>query len=977
MAQTITLIPDSGIQFWPVSFSTDHVKKIRKWFWEERNGEYEDGTPRYLLHLLTEDTETGVIRDPYTHNIPPEEEIYELGLKQVLEVLENQWVPLPFFAHDSSTTLAEPTLRRGPANWVRGKLIHGTDDHLTFILAFDTALESEDSVFYNAPTLEDSQRQDHFLFTAQPRTMNWFLNEGWVGDWLAQIHDEYTQKQAERKTTSYGVHRYCEHYALYQTLLSLLEETGTIPRVYLLDGGQGRVPQKPVDVDLVLDLGNSRSCGILIEEHPGQGVDFTNSYPLIIHSLAQPWLVYTEPFPSLIEFSRAFFGSDLLSRRSGRNRAFAWPSPVRVGFEAAYLAGTRIGNEGLTGLSSPKRYLWDTRESAQGWRFNNGPTPQGIIDPPVNGPFMAMMTPSGRLLNAEEMRQGQNFMSQPLFSRSALFVFMLLEILLQAQLQINAPQTREQRRDKTRIRRLRTIMLTMPPGMHVAEQKLLRERAQAAIDLCWQLQHKNPSDKPKLRTELDEASATQIVWLYNEIAERLGGNVDEMFCIHGRIRENATPDNEPGHSLRLACIDIGGGTTDLMISTYTLPTGEAIRPVQNFRESFKTAGDDVLAHVITHIIIPTIEEALKEAGVIDPPAILNRALGQDWGGQSEQDRHLRRLLVGTTLEPAGLNILQNYEQINDRQTDILSPFILGDIMVGDRENRDRAAYYINQQAQQAGAKDFDIRTLKIETTVHQVESSITHVLGPVLSDLCEVIWTYDCDALLISGRPSRLRRVIDIIMAAMPVPPHRLINMHHYRVGAYYAFRDARNRIDDPKTTAVVGAALCMQAEGRLQNFVMRTREIQMRSTARFLGRLDKNGQLRNQNVWLKNMDLDGPPSEEVHFIVPDFENMTRIGYRQLDIERWPAQPLYTLEFGNFPGFDKIALPLSVKITRRDIDPDREESGNDYSNREQFQIEEVIDQNHEQLHPRIVRLRLQTLMEADGYWRDTGRFNLA
>ena len=119
------------------------------------------------------------------------------------------------------------------------------------------------------------------------------------------------------------------------------------------------------------------------------------------------------------------------------------------------------------------------------------------------------------------------------------------------------------------------------------------------------------------------------------------------------------------------------------------------------------------------------------------------------------------------------------------------------------------------------------------------------------------MWTYDCDVLLLSGRPSRLRIVTDIVLAKTPVPPHRVIGMHRYKVGETYPFRDAANRIDDPKTTAAVGAALFGQAEGRLQNFTLRTREMTMQSTARIIGKMDNNGQIRTQNELLRDLDLD------------------------------------------------------------------------------------------------------------------------
>ena len=43
---------------------------------------------------------------------------------------------------------------------------------------------------------------------------------------------------------------------------------------------------------------------------------------------------------------------------------------TRVGPEATRLAARRRGTEGNTGMSSPKRYLWDEEAQTREWRFN-------------------------------------------------------------------------------------------------------------------------------------------------------------------------------------------------------------------------------------------------------------------------------------------------------------------------------------------------------------------------------------------------------------------------------------------------------------------------------------------------------------------------------------------------------------------------------------------------------------------------------
>ncbi len=208
-----------------------------------------------------------------------------------------------------------------------------------------------------------------------------------------------------------------------------------------------------------------------------------------------------------------------------------------------------------------------------------------------------------------------------------------------------------------------------------------------------------------------------------------------------------------------------------------------------------------------------------------------------------------------------------------------------------------------------------------------------------------------------------------MVLAKAPVAPHRIVGMHRYRVGEKYPFRDAANRIDDPKTTAAVGAALCVQAEGRLRNFMLRTGKLSMRSTARYIGKMDNNGQIREENVVLRNLDLDGPPAQDVAFKIA-FQTVTQLGFRQLPIARWTATPLYLMEFANPDDAHRMDLPLTVTIARREIDPDALEAE---MQRETFVVDEVTDASGATQRNGDVRLRLQTIDDQDGYWRDIGR----
>ena len=155
-----------------------------------------------------------------------------------------------------------------------------------------------------------------------------------------------------------------------------------------------------------------------------------------------------------------------------------------------------------------------------------------------------------------------------------------------------------------------------------------------------------------------------------------------------------------------------------------------------------------------------------------------------------------------------------------------------------------------------------------------------------------------------------------------------------------------------------------------------------MRSTARIVGKMFNDGQIGDANVLLTELDLDAPPTEDSGFTM-DFQSLTRIGFRQLPIERWTATPLYVMEFANPDNARTYDLPLRVTVRRAqpkirqrpgksrdgDEDPDQEI-------RETFLIEEVVNSEGAGHPNAVVRLRLQTMDGQDGYWRDTGRLSI-
>ncbi len=213
--------------------------------------------------------------------------------------------------------------------------------------------------------------------------------------------------------------------------------------------------------------------------------------------------------------------------------------------------------------------------------------------------------------------------------------------------------------------------------------------------------------------------------------------------------------------------------------------------------------------------------------------------------------------------------------------------------------------------------EFDLRQAPITFDLQKLHGAflterinITKTLGA----LCEVVFRYPCDMLLLTGRPSRLPGVQAFIRKVLPLPPGRILPLQNYRTGGWYPFHKS-GLIDDPKSTASVGAMLCLLcANHSVPNFHFRTAALKPESTIRHLGRIDNNNVIKDADVLYRDIQ-----SEECQMILPtvgegedadtpqlEMRGPQHLGFRQLSAERWAATPLYILRFTT-SGKDKFA----------------------------------------------------------------------
>jgi len=262
----------------------------------------------------------------------------------------------------------------------------------------------------------------------------------------------------------------------------------------------------------------------------------------------------------------------------------------------------------------------------------------------------------------------------------------------------------------------------------------------------------------------------------------------------------------------------------------------------------------------------------------------------------------------------------------------------------------------------------------------RLKNAVEITLGAIFDNIAEALHHFDCDVVLLSGRPSRLPATVDLLVNKLALSPDRILPLGNYPAGAWYPFGGlSRFRIEDPKTATVVGCMLCALAESQITNFTLYTHRLAMRSTANYIGVMERDGKILGSNVFFAapgaNGARQGPQSGEVAWYAP-----TLLGARQLPIERWVASPLYRIKLANGAGGRAIQRPVAVTLERELPEELAEYDSRDFSSKEaQHEELRIADATARDgaLVTRSFALTFDTLGNEQGYWLDTGILALA
>ncbi len=1020
---THTLIANTGIHVVTFKVSLDLQEKFKMWYrewYDNENGEWrldpiyelktEDECIYYDKHALYKggylsDLTAGIdINDLKADGILPlkiddeyckgvKGDIFNITLADKdnkLKDFENVWLPAPYFFKRT-----EKRLNFGPLNWARFKLLNRKDENGSIsydvLLAFDTRAKYENDEYNECPVFPDKFRGDmdfclcnheFYLMDFCTSGKNW----SYIDEYLLGLVHPGIQRVSQIK----GKVRKMSYIASYCFLINYLSQHNLFPQIKLYKDKDVEIK----DVDMVIDIGNSRTTALLIEDNTSfnqvRHLELTD-YTSFLSETNSGLHVnkHNEPFDMRVVFRKVDFGSFGIKD----SRQFVYPSLVRLGSEANTLVHNASNNnedsESLSSYSSPKRYLWDWRPNKEEWKFL-------VMEGEKDDHILNIKGISNQLKSDGKLDLEGEGGSSYHYSRRSLMTFAFLEMLVQARTQINSEEHRSNQHGfgkQTMPRKIRRIIVTCPTAMSKLEREALVHCAKDAVILLENFEYDNPSDnkKPGKSVEVipsvrsvndedgtwyyDEATCSQLVYMYGEVGHKYKGCCSEFFNLYGKVEEG---ESQP--SITVGSLDIGAGTSDLMINKYTYIKGDVttIIPSPHFYDSYYFAGDDMLHALIKNVMIldenSAFRQELSNLGTREYRQKMKDFFGEDYNGQTILDRMVRKdfnIQYSVPLMCHFLELLKrNSKDCVIHYKDIFDECHPSDFIISEFKSR----------------TGIDVTKLKWSFRKDDVSEVVRKEFEPILKKVATIMYSYACDIVLLSGRPASLPAIRELFLKYYSVSPNRLIVLNDYFVGDWYPFGENTGYIRDAKTIVAMGGVIGHYASelSNLNKFVIDLTELKknLKSTVNYI-----------------EASREGQPIE--YFITPEksagditISTIPEVlNVRQIGLDSYPCRSLYAIDFNRYKIADKLRrralleddeCPTDAKIlglVQQYIDslkkrmPFKIRIERDQDDKEKLSIASIIDNNGNDVMDGNIEIHIQSLGVDERYWLDTGAFD--
>jgi len=649
-------------------------------------------------------------------------------------------------------------------------------------------------------------------------------------------------------------------------------------------------------------------------------------------------------------------------------------SPIALGVDAPRaLRKIDFNGGGVSFLSSPKRYAWDNRQAdpSTGLIHLFWTMVRNDWDPDLHLPQNALLAcqvlrffpydgsdwPFGEPPTelASHLRPAAKPVT-PAFPRADALAWMALAVIETAYRQMNSAEYWKQNYPYVR-RKLRSVQVTFPSGWTTVELNAYKSKWEKAVNTFAHGHLEESCATPTVEFPIDEAIASQLPIIFSEI-QHMHGDANVWLSLLGRV-DNADAESEP--ILRAMTLDIGGGTTDYSVVEYRNETrdgGILLNAQLLFKDSTNIAGDGIVRFLIERVLLPKLGERFS---FDDKAADLYESFfRQAFATQNEKElwKRITRLVfvprVTSWLSDmcAGRDIsisnfdLEHAAIMDSGAVDELNRLARDHFSKGGFTDKLPGGKLLNIEGSEQDQTVVDV-------TFDEVARAITDRMGSTIISLSKFVASFDVDLVIVSGKPSELPTIRELVSSTLPITRDRIICAKDYYAGDWYPFNDS-GKITDGKTVTAIGLALYKAIEnGRIPGWAIRRNDtIPEQISFYWLGMPRTPGQA--SQVYLQ-------PDQDTATV--ELMANTRIGRRLLPSSRDP-EPTYIFRWIN-PG---NPAPNRMAVTLERL---RSETG---SGSEELLITQVKSlEQGKSADIADVSLDVCTL-SSDEYWLDNPRF---
>jgi hypothetical protein len=270
----------------------------------------------------------------------------------------------------------------------------------------------------------------------------------------------------------------------------------------------------------------------------------------------------------------------------------------------------------------------------------------------------------------------------------------------------------------------------------------------------------------------------------------------------------------------------------------------------------------------------------------------------------------------------------------------------------------------------AGAMNFDILTQKLGlgaidpskkmvVDASEFDKQVEEVFGKFVRSLAKYAASYDVDMLMVCGKPSEQPAIAALIQRMVPVPSERMLFSRGFKAGTWYPFKEGEDAaIADAKSVTCVGAAL--ERAMSLQLIPGWKINVHNESGNRNIwGEMPKAGPRFSTRILRQDQDV----SDEL-----TLSTGARIGRKMFEANTCTPEPVYRLNWT-----DPSESVRDVKVIFQRLAVAGEASADTTDGLELVSVVDSV--TGEDLSGRVI-LKLYPIGEHALHWQDTGMLEI-